>query len=1182
MSSYLSSSYTFPSTTNKGSITVADGSNTQYSGGPLGQVYVIGSGSEAIITNPALPAAGAGGFQQLYTLQIQGQVSDWTASSALGVVTLTSKVTGQVIQFSIPQPPADTAVANNYGVDVQFNNGSVAFSSNTSPSGIWSMWLTEGGQSAANWGNYSTAVPAIGGTVLDLGGYTSQTLAVVNNADGLATYLNATGWNVTNVTNPFTAQGVPSTTVPALVPSSLPVGYIDLNLTRANDPSALLALPWAQREAIITQMTNAGTLWTTYGASQTNYDAVVSYLQSLGVSVLGNATGTDSTGLVSSAAAHSIWIDPTAQQFSQLFGQSLQFATNSSGTNVTAWTGSLSLPSQITSMVDGYSTVLPTVQAQNLSGTSTGVTLPNGPQSPGNLLNYGSGQGTASASVFPAGVVASLYNFPLTAASGQPLGIKTPTIGLLEPGIGSALPAGTTSSFQTLYNQFLQSQGITPEAQITTVGSANQSYSAFKQYIGERNLDVSVAGTAAPNSNMVLYAGALYTLPGSNPPQPTVYDLSAYQQAIWDTVNNPAVLSSSYNPVNIPGPGSPFYQAYAAMFMDAALKNMSVFSASGDTGSNAGSANGLPNINTQNASPYAVMVGGTSIATTSAAGIDPTLTGYLMLAEAKNPVTLQLLMSSGMIRMPTFNQNTFLLQSVWNGYYVNAATATTSGYTTNQTSTGGVDTSQATPGYQLSFGLNPTSAGPVNGTGRGVPDVSALAGGDMYYTVSQFGDSSLTTAGGGTSASAPLWAALTAQLDAIMTNAGFPSLGYFNDLLYMADAILPASFDSIQIGNNISSYVTGGSYTNLNTNTNPATTSPITPTGLGYNAQAGYSYATGLGTPDGLLLARALLDIANQQTYYPTMLPLSSTGTAVTASQSETVLIQVNSATASALNLNLGGISSTFAIAADTGAYAWNSQLAEQVLQSNFDPNLIAAYVAAGSSNQITPVQVTLTANEALSLSLSSGSTLTALTPTQSSLTAPFGFINLTNGASGANGGSPTISAGVALPVAIAETPGAANNQSAIVRMLQVSSAGDSMSFYKVDDLNGDINGIHPGDPGYAAAAATRAYQTASGMTAIAGPGADTFLQTQITHVNSGDLIAMALNSQGHTFYSFAGANEQVNGQGVVHLMNYGANTWGWNDTSGGGSSAFNSMIVQLDFVGVAGSQLTAGQSTVV
>jgi len=44
-----------------------------------------------------------------------------------------------------------------------------------------------------------------------------------------------------------------------------------------------------------------------------------------------------------------------------------------------------------------------------------------------------------------------------------------------------------------------------------------------------------------------------------------------------------------------------------------------------------------------------------------------------------------------------------------------------------------------------------------------------------------------------------------------------------------------------------------------------------------------------------------------------------------------------------------------------------------------------------------------------------------------------------------------------------------------------------------------------------------------------------------------------------------------VAGHHVGHLWNYGFNTWGWEDTRGGGDRDFNDLIVQLDFTSSSG-----------
>jgi hypothetical protein len=156
----------------------------------------------------------------------------------------------------------------------------------------------------------------------------------------------------------------------------------------------------------------------------------------------------------------------------------------------------------------------------------------------------------------------------------------------------------------------------------------------------------------------------------------------------------------------------------------------------------------------------------------------------------------------------------------------------------------------------------------------------------------------------------------------------------------------------------------------------------------------------------------------------------------------------------------------------------------------------------------------------------------------------------------------------VARAVTVAETVGGANDQTAVVRMRQVGTDSLAVTFYKVDDFSGSIGNLHPGDPGYQAALQARAYTLDSGGTQLNGPGYGQYAQAMLQHVNAGDLIAMQLTDKttGGVYSAFSQANEVgANGQKVGHLWNYGANTFGWEDTQGGGDRDYNDLVVQID-----------------
>ena len=172
-----------------------------------------------------------------------------------------------------------------------------------------------------------------------------------------------------------------------------------------------------------------------------------------------------------------------------------------------------------------------------------------------------------------------------------------------------------------------------------------------------------------------------------------------------------------------------------------------------------------------------------------------------------------------------------------------------------------------------------------------MPDVSANAGGNMFYHIPS-SDLTSTQNDDGTSASTPLWASLAVQFNAVFHDQGLPNLGYMNDLLYIAAAIAPASFNDVTLGNNTSSFVYGGAFTSDGV--------AITPTGFGYLAGPGYDLATGLGSPNGLLLTRALTDIAHSQMWFGSVPELinSDNHGGWTSGADQTLLFQTMSAAA--------------------------------------------------------------------------------------------------------------------------------------------------------------------------------------------------------------------------------------------------------------------------------------------
>ncbi len=142
---------------------------------------------------------------------------------------------------------------------------------------------------------------------------------------------------------------------------------------------------------------------------------------------------------------------------------------------------------------------------------------------------------------------------------------------------------------------------------------------------------------------------------------------------------------------------------------------------------------------------------------------------------------------------------------------------------------GGLSVLNARPPWQPA-GIK--SLNPTHFDGRVVPDVAALAGPPLY-------DLLLDGAGlpdGGTSAAAPLWAALTARIDSTLP-AG-KRQRFLARLLYQA-SVSGTGFRDITSGNNAS-------------NPNP---------GKGYAAGHGFDAVSGWGVPDGVALKNALAKV---------------------------------------------------------------------------------------------------------------------------------------------------------------------------------------------------------------------------------------------------------------------------------------------------------------------------------
>ena len=354
----------------------------------------------------------------------------------------------------------------------------------------------------------------------------------------------------------------------------------------------------------------------------------------------------------------------------------------------------------------------------------------------------------------------------------------------LELGAIYRFPAGTDGSGQTIaiielgggfeqsdLDTYFAGLGIAAPT-VTAVGvdgAENQPGADPNGADGEVMLDIEVAGALAPGAHIVVYfapntdAGFVDAVTAAAHADPT-----------------PAAISISWGQSEdawTPQARTAFDQA----LVDAAALGVTVTAAAGDDGSSDRVTDGTAHVDFPASSPHALACGGTRLS-----------------ADA----------STGVVQSET----------VWNNGTGGGATG------------GGVSAAFAQPAWQKNVGV-PVGAGGVdaggsaNGpSGRGVPDVSAVADPQTGYRVLVDGKELVI---GGTSAVAPLWAALVAR---IVQSTGKP--------LGLAQ---PALYDSVTKGQ-----VAAG-FRDITSGDNGA-----------FRATAGWDACTGLGVPDGTALLAAL------------------------------------------------------------------------------------------------------------------------------------------------------------------------------------------------------------------------------------------------------------------------------------------------------------------------------------
>ncbi|CAB3763313.1 S53 family peptidase [Paraburkholderia humisilvae] len=242
--------------------------------------------------------------------------------------------------------------------------------------------------------------------------------------------------------------------------------------------------------------------------------------------------------------------------------------------------------------------------------------------------------------------------------------------------------------------------------------------------------------------------------------------VDAVSRAVHDTTYKPSVISISWGASESTWTEQSM-QAFNDVLQSAMAIGVTICAAAGDSGSSDGVGDGQDHVDFPASSPYVLACGGTSVE----------VSGQSIVREV-----------------------------VWNDGANGGATG------------GGVSTVFPVPAWQEGLSAAGSHGGNTPLVRRGVPDVAADASPTTGYDVLIGGQNTVV---GGTSAVAPLWAALIARINA----AKGQQAGFVNAKLYKAANVC----NDITQGNN-------GSYA----------------------AVSGWDACTGLGSPDGAKVAAAL------------------------------------------------------------------------------------------------------------------------------------------------------------------------------------------------------------------------------------------------------------------------------------------------------------------------------------
>ena len=202
----------------------------------------------------------------------------------------------------------------------------------------------------------------------------------------------------------------------------------------------------------------------------------------------------------------------------------------------------------------------------------------------------------------------------------------------------------------------------------------------------------------------------------------------------------------------------------------------------------------------------------------------------------------------------------------------------------------------------------------------------------------------------------------------------------------------------------------------------------------------------------------------------------------------------------------------TNSFSANSGSLRLDGRLAQQSLQADFDPGLVLLFDRQGQGGLAIRTSPPARGWREIDGSAAGrgrpASAIRSASPTSSPAAMPCT--------------SPA-------PVAVAETVGGADNQQAVVRMRQGGENSLQLTFYRVDDLTGTIDGKAPAMPTMPPRCRRMPTRPPTAGSAITGPGYGQFSQTLLQGIDADDIVAMRLDnlSTGAFYWAFANANER-------------------------------------------------------